>query len=71
MTIASADREVLKSVLEEMLQEKNSLLKEVIKEILVENQVIVSDKQAERRKQLKAIIEDDFEKYDEVFRALA
>lgn len=71
MTIASADREVLKSVLEEMLQEKNSLLKEVIKEILVENQVIVSDEQAARRKRLEAIIEDDFEKYDEVFRALA
>ncbi len=71
MTIASADREVLKSVLEEMLQEKNSLLKEVIKEILVENQVIVSDEQAERRKRLEAIIEADFNEYDEVFRALA
>jgi uncharacterized membrane protein len=71
MTIASADRAVLKSIIKEMMQEDKSSFKEMLKEILVENQIIVSDEQAERRKRLESIIEDDFKKYDEVFRALA
>ena len=53
-----------------IISKDSAILKLTMEEMLVENQVIVSDEQAERRNRLEAIIEADFAKYDEVFRAL-
>ncbi len=51
--------------------EDMDLFKETIKEILAEHQIITTEDQAERRKKLEKMIDDDFDKYDEVFKALA
>jgi hypothetical protein len=71
MTISNTDKEILKSALAELIQEKPALFKEVIQEILEENKIIISDEQLARRQRLEAIIEEDFSQHDEVFRALA
>ena len=71
MSLGNLERTELKILLKEILREDASLFKDVIKEILIENQVIVSDNQAARRKKLEAMINEDFDKYDDVFKALA
>ena len=65
------ERSELKILLKEIIREDSNLLKDVIKEILIENQIIVSDEQAARRKKLETMINEDFDKYDDVFKALA
>lgn len=71
MDVKNIDKSVLKSVIKEIILEDISLFKDVLKEILVENQIIVSNEQQERRERLEKLIDDDFKKYDEVFKALA
>lgn len=71
MDLGKIDRTALKALIKEILKEDINLFKDVIKEILIENQVIVSKEQEERRKRLEKMIADDFDKYDEVFKALA
>ena len=71
MSLGNLEKTELKILLKEILREDASLFKDVIKEILIENQVIVSDDQAARRKKLEAMINEDFDKYDDVFKALA
>ena len=65
------DRNTLKEVVKEILVEDAKIFRDLIKEILIENQVIISDEQAERRERLEAMIEEDFDKYDSVFKDLA
>lgn len=55
----------------EILKEEPQLIKAIVKEVLEENQIIISDPQQERRKQIEAMINEDFDKYDNVFKALA
>ena len=72
MTVANLnDREMLKSVVLEALLEKPSLLKAIVTEVLIENNVIVSTEQAARRKEIEAMILEDFEEIGEVYKALA
>lgn len=71
MNIDNIDKSVLKSIIREIIREDIDLFKETIKEILVENKVISSNEQQERRARLEKLIDDDFEEYDEVFKALA
>jgi len=71
MDVKNIDKSVLKAIIREIIKEDISLFKDTIKEILVENQIIVSSEQKERRERLEKLINDDFKKYDEVFKALA
>ena len=64
-------KKALKSFFKEILLEEPKFFKEIITEILEENQVSGSDEQAERRTRLKAATKKVFDKYDEVFKALA
>lgn len=64
-------KKALKSFFKEILLEEPKFFKEILTEILEENQVSSSDEQAERRKKIEAMIDEDFDKYDEVFKALA
>ncbi|MEZ4955395.1 MAG: hypothetical protein R2825_17675 [Saprospiraceae bacterium] len=64
-------KKALKSFFKEILLEEPKFFKEILTEILEENQVSGSDEQAERRKKIEAMIDEDFDKYDEVFKALA
>ena len=71
MDLGNLDRKALKSVIKEILKEDVSLFKEALRELLVENQVIASSEQNNRRKRLEKMVNDDFDKYDDVFKALA
>lgn len=71
MDLGNIDRIALKSIIKEILKEDITLFKDVLKEILIENQVITSQEQENRRKLLEKMISDDFDKYDDTFRALA
>lgn len=71
MNSQNIDRESLKSVITEILLENPKYFKDIIREILLESQVIISEEQVERRKRLEEMINEDFDKYDEVFKSLA
>jgi hypothetical protein len=71
MNLEKVDRTALKSIIREVLKEDAALFKDVIKEILVENQIIISKEQEQRRERLEKMIREDFEKYEDVFKALA
>lgn len=66
MNIQDVDRSLLKSVLIEILKEQPHLLKSVVKEIIQEKNNDELDE-----KELIKMIDKDFDKYDDVFRALA
>ena len=65
------DKSQLKSVIKEILIEDPSLFKSVVREILVDHQVIGPKAKAERRAKLERIIDEDFDRYDDVFKSLA
>ena len=69
--INQVDRDTIKKIVKEILLEDAKMFKEIIREILVENQIIISQEQAKRRERIEAMIEEDFEKYDPVFKDLA
>jgi hypothetical protein len=71
MNIQEIDKAVLKSTIREILIEDTGIFKEIIREILIENQVIIDEAQSKRRQKIEALIDADFDKYDEVFKALA
>ena len=71
MDIKQLDKKTLKSMMKEIIVEDASIFKDVIKEILVENQIIASEEQKSRRERLEKMISEDFDKYDETFKALA
>ena len=71
MNVQTIDRQMLKTVVLELMTERKDFFKGILREILAENQIIVSKEQAERRARLEGYISEDFEKYDEVFKALA
>ena len=65
------DKAALKELVKEILVEDVWIFKDIIREVLLEHQIIVSEEQAKRRQRLEAMIEEDFDKYDSVFRDLA
>jgi hypothetical protein len=71
MNSHNVDKEALKFVVAEIIMENPKYFKEIIREILLENKIIVDEEQAERRKRLEKMINEDFDKYDEVFQSLA
>jgi len=62
------DKSILKKVVEEILIKDKSILKEVINEIFEETP---RETKEERLKRMEKLIDKDFDKYDEVFKALA
>lgn len=72
MTAATlTERELLKSVVLEVLRQEPSLLKAVVKEVLIENNIVVSTEQDARRKEIEEFIQADFEEIGDVYKALA
>jgi len=71
MDVSNLDRNQLKSIIREILKEDIGLFKDIIKEILIDNQVITTDEQQQRRARLEKLIDEDFDKYDDVFKSLA
>ena len=71
MNIEKVDKEALKSVITEILIENPNYFKEILTEILSENSIIESNTKNERSSRLKEMIQEDFDKYGEVFKSLA
>ena len=71
MNIEKVDKEVLKSVITEVLIENPNYFKEILTEILSENRIIDSNVKNERSNRLKEMIQEGFDKYGEVFKSLA
>ncbi|MCR9103339.1 MAG: hypothetical protein NXI25_25550 [bacterium] len=71
MNIEKVDKEVLKSVITEVLIENPNYFKEILTEILSENSIIDSNVKNERSSRLKEMIQEDFDKYGAVFKSLA
>lgn len=71
MEMKNLNRAELKAIVKEIMMEDMNLFKETIKEILIEYQIIITKQQANRRERLERMINEDFDKYDEVFKALA
>ena len=61
MNLGKIDKAMLRSIIKEILTEDVSLFKDIIKEILVENQVISTKEQGEKRKRLEQLIEKSME----------
>ncbi len=64
-------KETLKSALQELVQEDPAFFLELLKMAVGENNALADAQKAERRKRIEALVKEDFEKYDEVFKALA
>jgi Tfp pilus assembly pilus retraction ATPase PilT len=71
MNIEKVDKEILKSVITEVLIENPNYFKEILTEILSENSIIKSNVNNNRSSRLKEMIQEDFDKYGEVFKSLA
>ncbi|MEQ8706157.1 MAG: hypothetical protein RIC19_19655 [Phaeodactylibacter sp.] len=71
MNIEKVDKEVLKSVITEVLIENPNYFKEILTEILSENSIIDPKVKNNRSSRLKEMIQEDFDKYGEVFKSLA
>jgi Tfp pilus assembly pilus retraction ATPase PilT len=71
MNIEKVDKEVLKSVITEVLIENPNYFKEILTEILSENRIIDSNVKNEGSNRLKEMIQEDFDKYGEVFKSLS
>lgn len=71
MNIEKVDKEVLKSVITEVLIENPNYFKEILAEILSENSIIESNVNNDRSSRLKEMIQEDFDKYGKVFKSLA
>lgn len=67
MNLGKINKTTLKSVIKEVLEENPSLLKEVIQELIQEHQANATLSHQE----IDQLIDEDFEKYEEVFKALA
>ena len=71
MDLGKVDKITLKSIIREILKEDVNIFKDIVKEILIENQVLTPKNQTTRREMLEKMISEDFDKYDDTFKALA
>ncbi len=71
MKLNHAERSELKSAILEVLVENKEVFKEVVQEVLSENKIIPSPQKLKRKNRLEAMINEDFDQYDEVFKNLA
>ncbi len=71
MELNAIDKAQLKAVLRELITEDIYLFKAVIKEILIDEKIILPADKFSRSERVEKLIEDDFERFDDVFNALA
>jgi hypothetical protein len=71
MELNAIDKAQLKAILRELITEDAYLFKAVIKEILIDEKIILPADKFSRSERVEKLIEDDFERFDDVFNALA
>jgi len=65
------DKATLKSRLKELFKENPEVFKEIVEEILHENQSVTPKNQENRRRKIEKMINDDFDQFEDTFKALA
>lgn len=65
------DRASLRTLIVSLLKSDDELCLEAFQDITESNPELLKSSKAEKRKKLEQIIKEDFEEYDEVFKALA
>lgn len=65
------DKVSIKRIIISLLKSDDILCAEIFKEIIKHNPKLLKEKEVERSLKIDNIIEEHFEEYDEVFRALA
>ncbi len=70
-TATLADRENLKAALRELVQEEPDFLLELLEKVAKEKAELNNNQKVERKKRIEALVRKDFDKYAEVFKALA
>jgi formiminotetrahydrofolate cyclodeaminase len=71
MELNAMDKAQLKAVIRELITEDITLFKAVIKEILIDEKIILPADKFSRRERVEKLIEEDFERFNDVFNALA
>lgn len=68
---ATIDEKTFKKVLYELMVEQPDYFKNLFRQIINEKAESISDEKSDRHKELEKIIDEDFARFDDVFRALA
>ena len=72
MKASEIDKAVLKELIKEVLREDISLFKTALKEIIDENKKkSESSEEQDRLSKIKALIQEDFDEFKDVYEALA
>lgn len=71
MDLKLTDRAVLKELIKEILREDISIFKTALKEIIEEEVVSEDENITDRQRKIKALIQKDFDKFEDVYKALA
>jgi hypothetical protein len=66
--MTALDKENLKDIVRELMQEDKEFLKDIIREIILEE---TNSSQIDRKAKIDTIIKRDFRRYENVFKALA
>lgn len=65
MNLAQADREQLKSLIREVMLENPAFFKLLLQELITEQDA--SERQQQRRRRLRGMLDEDVEGFEEVF----
>ncbi|GAB3952830.1 hypothetical protein GCM10028805_35460 [Spirosoma harenae] len=66
--MTALDREEVKSIVRELMQENKDFFKDIVREIIQED---TETSQLDRKAKIDAIVKRDFKRYENVFKALA
>ncbi|MFK8160832.1 MAG: hypothetical protein AB8H12_00075 [Lewinella sp.] len=70
-TVTISDPNQLKEVVLDVLRENPELLKAAVKELLAPKGDPEAETPEARKERMRALIQDDFDRYEDVFKALA
>ena len=70
-TVAAPSPDQLKDAVLNVLKENPDILKEAIKQLLTSGNDQVEESAEARKLRMRALIQEDFDQYEEVFKALA
>lgn len=71
VNVTISDPNQLKEVVLDVLRENPDLLKAAIKELFAPKDDPEAESPEARKKRMRALIQDDFDRYEDVFKALA
>lgn len=70
-TVTISDPDQLKEIILEVLRQNPDLLKSAVKEFLLSETTSSTETPDARKERMRALIQEDFDRYEDVFKALA